>query len=265
MNDVTMHPNNPLNPVEAAPRAAMPIEENATDRFAADYGPMGGRVTPALVTELLLKRPAAVVHEICEGRAWPVALALSGLGIVCLLAYGVVMGSFAGGHQYWAVPLKILTGSCLTAFICLPSLYIFTCLAGGRQSLRQVLHLLLLCTALCGVLLLGFAPVIWVFSQSTNGVGFMGLLHLISWTVATGLGLRLLITAMRFLNGRAMGLLRGWCLIFIVVTLQMSACLRPLIGPPDQGLLEPAKKSFLKHWHDCLSDSGRPTDGPLAG
>jgi len=241
-----------------------PATESAIARFAADYRPMAGGVTPAWVTELLLKQPAALVHEICENRAWPVALVLLGLGTVCLLAYGAVMGSFAGGHQYWATSLKFLTGTFLTALICLPSLYIFTCLGGGRQSLPQVLHLLLLCTALCGVLLLGFAPIVWVFSQSTNAVGFMGLLHLTAWIVAAGLSLRLMVTAMRFLNRRSMNILVGWCFIFIVVSLQMSTCLRPLIGPPDRGLLEPEKKSFFKHWHDCLSDCHPPSTGTIA-
>lgn len=266
MNDASVFPPDlPPNHAQTAPAHPEPAQEDPLSRFAAEYHAVEGRVTPALVAELLLKRPAALVHEICEGRAWPVALALTGLGIVCLLAYGTVMGSFAGGHQYWAVPLKFLTGTFLTAFICLPSLYIFTCLGGGRQSLAQVLHILLLCVALCGVLLLGFAPVAWVFSQSTSAIGFMGVLHLASWTIAVALSLRLLLTAMRFLNRRSMGILVGWSLIFVVVALQMSACLRPLIGPPDHGLLEPEKKSFLRHWHDALSCVPQPTASAIQG
>ena len=44
--------------------------------------------------------------------------------------YGMVVGSFSGGSQMWIAPAKIAIGTILSILICLPSLYIFTCLSG---------------------------------------------------------------------------------------------------------------------------------------
>jgi len=40
------------------------------------------------------------------------------------------------------------------------------------------------------VLLIGFAPVAWLFSQSTESLLLMGALHLVFWLIATYFGLR---------------------------------------------------------------------------
>jgi hypothetical protein len=46
-----------------------------------------------------------------------------------------------------------------------------------------------------------------------------------------------------------------WAVIFLLVCLQLTAALRPIIGKSDTPL--PAeKKFFIKHWFDCLSDDG---------
>ena len=51
--------------------------------------------------------------------------------------------------------------------------------------------------ALMTVLLIGFAPVAWVFSQSTSSLVAMGALHLAFWLVATVFGLRFLFAGFR--------------------------------------------------------------------
>jgi hypothetical protein len=107
--------------------------------------------------------------------------------------------------------------------------------------------------ALITVLLLGFAPIAWVFSQSTESEVAMGVVHLGFWLVATVFGLRFLGAGFRRLNGRSSGVLRVWMLLYVVVGLQMTAALRPLIGTADS-LLPAKKKFFLAHWMDCLDE-----------
>src|SRR5256885_11130618 len=46
--------------------------------------------------------------------------------------------------------------------------------------------------SLTTVLLIGFAPVAWVFSESTKSLPAIGALHLIFWLIATYFGLRFL-------------------------------------------------------------------------
>src|SRR5258705_340581 len=45
------------------------------------------------------------------------------------------------------------------------------------------------------MLLIGFAPVAWLFSQSTESVNWMGTLHIMFWFIAAFFGLRFLNTA----------------------------------------------------------------------
>src|SRR6202007_2830304 len=105
------------------------------------------------------------------------------------LVYGVVAGTFSGGPQLWIAPAKIALGLMISATICLPSLYIFTCLSGSQARLVEVCGLLSGLLLLMTILLIGFAPVAWIFSQSTDSAMWMGTLHLCFWFIATGFGL----------------------------------------------------------------------------
>ena len=83
---------------------------------------------------------------------------------------------------------------------------------------------------LANVLLLGFAPVAWLFSQSTHSVAAMGSLHLVFWLVAVTFGAGFLCRAFEQFGLRSVVALRIWLVVFVLVTLQMTAALRPLVG-----------------------------------
>jgi hypothetical protein len=100
------------------------------------------------------------------------------------------------------------------------------------------------------VLLIGFAPVAWVFSQSTDSLAAMGALHLVFWIIATYFGLRFMCAGFGFLAGNGGGL-RVWIAIFLLVMVQMTTALRPIIGTSDS-LLQKEKKFFVKHWIEQL-------------
>lgn len=218
----------------------------------ADYAPIQGPITMAAVAEAVLRRPGSLACEIAEGRLSEVGARLFRIMVLCLAAYGCVMGSFSGGVQLAGAPLRLIIGTILSALICLPSLYIFTSMAGARQGIAQTAALLALFLALQGILLLGLAPVAWIFSQSTKALAFMGTLHLAIWCAATLFGLRLLGAAFGSLNRRDMSIVRVWGVVFILVALQMSTTLRPLIGKPGPLPLED-KRFFLEHWGKCMN------------
>ena len=227
-------------------------DEAGAARFAREHDPLPESCSLTTVVEALLKRPAALVYEIEQGRRWPVILALVIAMCGCLAIYGLVMGSFAGGVQYWTAPLKVAGGTVLSAMLCLPSLYIFNSLSGGRLTLPQTTGLLALFVALLGVLGLGFAPILWIFAQSTNGAAFMGFLHLACWIVGWLFGVKLLLAASTLVNRRPVALLRVWSVLFLVVTLQMSTALRPLITAPVNGLFDGGKLFFVTNWLNCM-------------
>jgi len=212
---------------------------------------MIGETRPLLLLETLLKYPGRIIHELHSGRRptlalWSLVLALTGMAI-----YGVVVGSLAGGTQLWVAPAKLALGTLLSVLICLPSLYIFTCLVGIDVRIRTVAGALFASVCLSSLLLIGFAPVAWIFSQSTDSVAFMGAMHLLFWMLGMIFGLRLLSGMTRFLGGTESAHLKTWALIFIVVCLQMTTTLRPILGHSDHFL--PAEKQFfLTHWLESL-------------
>lgn len=220
--------------------------------FARDFAPLGKPLSILSVADALLKSPAKVAHEIVHGRSGLAITVLLMLTVLCLLGYGFIMGTFVGGAQLSIVPLKFAGGLLASALICLPSLHIFASLTGGKQSLRETTGLLLQSLALAGILLVGFAPVLWIFSQASGTTVFMGALHLLFWFVSLGFGFCLLKTSFAHLSHGGNGSLALWAAIFLVVTLQMSTTLRPLIGN-DDGVLVKEKKFFLAHWADCMN------------
>jgi hypothetical protein len=183
----------------------------------------------------------------------PGQLILGMIFIVVLLSliYGVVVGTFSNGTQLWAAPAKIAGGLLVSALICLPSLYIFTCLSGSQARLAEICGLLAGMLLLTSILLIGFAPVAWLFSQSTDSVAWMGTLHLAFWFIATLFGLRFLDHAFTDSQARAKAGLNTWMLIFVLVVLQMTTALRPIVGTAST-FLPREKKFFLAYWGECL-------------
>ncbi len=200
--------------------------------------------------EAMLRHPRRLMYQLHESRAGAVIAALALVAFGCSLVYGLVVGSFSGEAQYWAAPVKVAAGLFISALICLPSLYIFSCLSGSEARLVEVIGLVMGLLALMTVLLIGFAPVAWVFSQSTTSLAAMGALHLAFWAVATFFGLRFLHAGLRHLRGKPAAL-RVWVMVFVLVMLQMTTALRPIVGKSDR-LLTAEKKFFVKHWLEQL-------------
>src|SRR5690242_1906896 len=126
------------------------------------------------VVDLLLRSPATLMERFDGPQASRHLALLAAVTFAGLFVYGLVVASFAGGMQWWASPLKILAGMTVTGAICFPSLYILVCMSGARARATQVAGMLLALLALSAVFLAGFAPIAWVFSQSSTLVSFIG-------------------------------------------------------------------------------------------
>lgn len=229
------------------------LQEGGVSRFEKDYIPLAKMPSLFDAVEMLLKHPGQVTYEIIKGEGWRISRLLFVVLAGCLCGYGLVMGFFSGGMQLAAVPVKAVAVILLSALLCFPSFYIFTSLQGGRQSVRQAAGLMLMMLTLMAVLMVGFSPVSWLFSQSTHAVFFMGLLHIIFFIGSAHLGLQLLNRAMCFLNQREVGAVKLWGYIFVLVVFQMCTVLRPMIGKYEKPEF-PEKKLFLAHWFSALED-----------
>ncbi len=249
-----------MNPPDTTP--AFPTPPPVPSRLRANLEPLPDDAGFGLLVDSLLKRPVQLVRMVCHtksSRPWLLFLLLT---LFTFAFYGLVIGSFAGGGQYGVSPLKVAVGELLCIVICFPSFYIFSCLSGMDVSLRGLAGVFLSVCALTGLLLLGFAPVAWVFSQSTESVAFIGALYLIFWMIATLFGLRLLGYVPESQNATESSHLKVWGVIFLLVSLQMTTALRPIISPSVEGWLPKEKKFFLTYWSENVSPEQKPQGTP---
>ena len=237
-------PPTPPSTATATPRIEPPLPETLNLRS---------------LFEALLRSPRALVRRLADpghGAFIPFLV----IAVLSLIVFGAVLGSFAMGAQMWAAPLKITAGLLIAGIICYPSLYIFSCLAGSQAGASQLAATFAGMLALSGLLLLGFAPAVWIFTQATNSLGFMGVLALASWLVALIFGFRFLKDAVSATGAVSKGPFSVWSIIFLLVTLQMTTSLRPILGRSNH-LLTDEKKFFIQHW---IESSGEELDAKKA-
>lgn len=204
--------------------------------------------------ESVLRQPGRIFNQLRQGGQGELIARLLLIAVVCSLVYGVVVGTFSRSdpaYHFWMAPLKIAMGLLLSALICLPSLYIFSCLSGSQARLVEVFGLLAGLLALTTVLLVGFAPVAWIFSESTSSAQTIGALHLSFWLIATCFGVRFLGAGFAHLRATPGAGLKVWILIFVLVALQMTTALRPIVGTAKT-FLPTEKKFFVNHWVESL-------------
>ena len=241
---MTDQPTPPLPP---------PLRPNPRDPQEGFEPLEGGSDLPNIINKLL-KKPLSIIHKVeTEEDGGRIPLRLLFISVVCLAVFGLVVGTFSWEHQIWAAPVKIVSGLLFSGLICLPSLYIFACLGGLDAKFRTIVGVLCGLIALSGLLLVGFAPVVWLFSVSSNSIAFLGFLLLALWFVCAGFGLVLVFRAGRALGMTNTGHLVVWCGVFLLVTLQMTTTLRPIVGTSDKFVNFEENKFFLAYWSEQLN------------
>jgi hypothetical protein len=243
---------NPPTPPLINPPPALDFSDAPPGADPSERTPIHGFIA---AIEAVLREPRRVMFQLRQPGAGAVIAALLAIAVVSAGSYGFVVGTFSGGTQLWAVPVKLALGLFASALICLPSLFIFATLGGSTARLAEVFGILAGKLALTTILLIGFAPVAWVFSQSTESLAWMGALHLAFWVIATYFGARFLGAAFAHLV-RSRGGIRVWTVIYILVALQMTTALRPILGRAET-FLPTEKKFFLAHWSDVMNDSSK--------
>ena len=253
MNEPYPEPNPESNPLPPPippriPREMVPAIKRQLGDDPSDRVPIP-HVFAAI--DAILRHPRRVMYQLRQPDAGRLIVSMLSASIVCSLIYGLVAGTFSGHSQLWIAPVKIAGGLMISASICLPSLYIFTCLSGSQARLIEICGLLSGLLMLMTVLLIGFAPVAWIFSQSTDSLVWMGSLHLAFWLIATGFGLRFLEAGFSQSSARSHSGFYTWVVIFLLVAVQMTTALRPILGMADT-FLPKEKKFFVVYWGDCL-------------
>jgi hypothetical protein len=249
-----------MNDTNPVPTTIPPVIPSAPQQLGDDPSERVPIPNAIVAIEVILRQPRRMMFQLRQPDAGRLIASMLFVAFICSLIYGVVAGTFSGGTQLWAAPIKIAVGLMISALICLPSLYIFACLSGSRARLVEIGGLLAGLLMLMTILLIGFAPVAWIFSQSTESLAWMGTLHLMFWFIATLFGLRFLQVGFSHSQARSLAGFNTWVVIFILVSLQMTTALRPIIGT-SATFLPTEKKFFVAHWSECLGTPEK-ADGP---
>lgn len=218
-----------------------------------NYSPVEGEIKFFEYLELLLKKPGKLFYEVNNKPKASHFFVLLIFTTLFLLIYGIIVGSFSGNMQFAISPAKIITGLFLSSFICLPSLYIFSCLGQVKIGFVNIIGNLLIALTLISILLIGFAPVSWVFSQSTTSISFIGFVHIVIYGITVAFAFRVLNKALETVSEQKNSFISVWMTVFVLVSLQMGTSLRPIIGTSDK-LLPEEKKFFLTHWFEVMSN-----------
>ena len=124
------------------------------------YGKLSNQLAQNLaIVETILRSRKEFFNEIRDGVGLPAkirAMLISGIALLAL--YGAVIGSSLNILQALSSAIKLPMLFLLTATICLPTLYFFNILFGGKQSLSQNLALILTPITVTGALMFSLAP-----------------------------------------------------------------------------------------------------------
>ncbi len=201
------------------------------------------------IVTTLLKAPQQISTEIAQHKTLiRSSLTLLATAIVCHAIFGFAVGLFGGVQVAIMDVVKLPLVALCSLLLCIPSLYVFSCVAGTPLSLSQAVMLGSSCLAMVGLILVGLAPVAWLFAVSTQSSLFVAMLALILLFIAILFAARYVgkLKANPLFQQQAG--IRLWFIIITIVALQMATCMRPMIAAPEKGWWTGEKKFFLAHF-----------------
>lgn len=235
-------------------------EEGVMCHVSCDRGGTEAELGPEThVLARMLKAPGTLTRRIRTDDGLPVlALQLLVWGLIFHAAYGFAMALFDSFEVASITAVKAAFIALCSAVLCLPSLYVFSCVAGLPITVTQALALAAAVPAMTGLLLLGLTPVSWLFSVSTNNLPFVVISNLLAWGLAVSFSCRFFALLNQGEDkGKPVGL-KWWLVIYIIVSLQMTTTMRPLLRMHETGAWRAKeKKFFLAHFEESFRQPRR--------
>jgi hypothetical protein len=222
--------------------------------------PVPGSAPTGFVAPLveLLQHPDRLMARSRDTDELRTALTLFIGSLVCAAAYGAASGCFQGGWQVLASTIKaplILYGS---VALCAPSLFVFSSLAGAKLTWRRFFIILAGFSGLLGLLLVGFMPISWLFSVSSNSISFVVWLHIAAWCTALFFAGRFVSQSLSDAAGKATIAL--WLVLFLAVSFQVATVVRPVLWrAPGAPFIESGKKFFTEQLGSAM-DPAEPNE-----
>lgn len=234
------------------------------------------RTNPLAVMDMLLRERPAIWQQIhVEHRLDILIRDLVVASAGAFACYGAVLGLSQGLLQALASAVKLPLLFLLTLGICLPTLYVFNVLGGGRLSARQALALMLVAITGTSIFTLAFAPVTLFFLVTGHSYQLFILINVAILALTGGVGLVSLVKSTHYLNALSAAetapratedededappaappallinpnLLWAWLMLYGFVGAQLAWTLRPFFGIPNEpfALFRPIEGSFAE-------------------
>lgn len=194
---------------------------------------------PSLIQRILSDRDA-VLAEIARGAA-PALGRTFAISILLTVMGGLALGASRGALQALSAAAKAPLITLGTLVVSLPAFYIFAALSGSKIGPRQTVRFMAVGFALRAAILAGLAPLLLFFSCVGSPYGFLLFLAGLVFGLAELGFLRCVSAGVRALRDEtgdalSLALTRGWMVVYVAVSCQMTWSLRPLIGHPDEAL-----------------------------
>ncbi|WP_437933564.1 hypothetical protein [Sorangium sp. So ce341] len=188
----------------------------------------------AAVVSRLLRAPAEVAASCREDRDIR-AIALASLGAIALgsAVFGAVIGSFRGKEQILYAAVKVPLAMLITLALCAPAFHALAAVLGRPWPMRSIIALVLASAGRSSLVLLAFAPVLWLLIDL--GLGYHAS-SVAAWLAYAAAGLAALGVLVRGIGaGQGRGLTAvAFMAVFFAVGGQAAWMLRPYLGRPSQ-------------------------------
>ena len=217
---------------------------------------MSNEKTPGLGE--LLRAPGEVMG-FADGKAryWRLAAFLSFVTVVGCALFGFAVGSFVDLKVAALDAAKMVGVAAFSFVLCFPTLYVFATISGSKLSASRLAVLGLVCTATLSCLLAALSPILWLFSVSTENVGFIiGLSNLLGMVSLAFVTRPIAAAVRKGLVANGVGL-KAWLVVFAVVALQTVTLVRPMLAPIGTPRTPEGKCFFLMHFGDSVGLAGR--------
>ena len=214
----------------------------------------------------LLRAPLQIGQDLAEGKdLFRSGLYFLAVTLILHAIFGFAVGLFGGLSMGIMAAVKAPLIAFCSLLLCFPSLYVFSSVGGAPLNLGQTFMLGASCLAMVGILLIGLAPVAWLFAVSTESLPFVVMLIFVLWMVSVAFAVRYINKLKEVPLFRRTSGIGAWFVIFALVSLQMTTCLRPLLGKPDpaRGWWTSEKKFFLAHYGSTFDDEKPPANRPV--
>ncbi|WP_437790638.1 hypothetical protein [Sorangium sp. So ce693] len=231
----------------------------------------------ASVLSRLLRAPSEVAASCREDRDIR-AIALASLGAIALgsAVFGGVIGSFRGSEQIVFAAVKVPLAMLITLALSVPALHAFSAVLGRPWPMRSVIALALASAGRSSLVLLAFAPVLWLAIDVGLGYHASSVAAWLAYAVAGLAALGVLVRGIGAGRGRWLTAV-AFMAVFFAVGGQAAWILRPYLGRPSErevpflraregsfsDALVKSFRSALTYDDDLRSHGGlRPWEGP---